>query len=689
MIPDAATGRGPYSSTSPRRSTRTDRLRAALDYAKQGIPVFPIHSVDERGVCTCGGPKANPKCTPGKHPLTPRGHLDASDDPKRINAWWTAHPDANIGVPTGARSGILVLDVDTYKGGAGRDAITLDTIEARRGPIPPTKTVKTGRGGLQLLYRYPKGEEIKSTREGDIGPGMCVKAAGGYVVAPPSFTEGPYEVLKELPLADPPAWLLEALRRPQSPRPGNIARSKAQASAIDPIGEPIPEGTRDTTLASIAGRLHDGTRDLKELAGELLQINANRCLPPLPEAQVLKVAHSIHKKPPCRRTRPEQAPGVDEVLEAAGNYWYERLLRGGGRSKIRDVFRSLMELAARHGELIMVRIAGKERRAVRFSASLRQVAPGAGTSPTSVSRNTRRLRELGALRKDDADRNDVHGGTFLIIEPAHYRYTPSSSSPLGGGKVGEGCNTSARPLRPDRLSTPAPRWGDQVGNSPAGSLYALEAFGPQTEDELAERVGISRPRDLVRRHLLPLSKLGLVEKRGGVWYLSENHRHRTGELRRAPYSTVRRVRRRRRTPEGRILTEVAEVGVVASAEERDRADRARYAAETAAYRDRGRHSRVARPEPLPLARRVATEANPPSGEIGELSPALSPLAEAIDAYLERNPRDAHQRPGWISATLWAYDLYPGRAASQDIEAAIEELGGEAYRRSLLSRGSAA
>ena len=41
--------------------------------------------------------------------MTPHGFLDATTDAGQIEAWWTARPDANIGMPT---AGLLVVDVD-------------------------------------------------------------------------------------------------------------------------------------------------------------------------------------------------------------------------------------------------------------------------------------------------------------------------------------------------------------------------------------------------------------------------------------------------------------------------------------------------------------------------------------------------------------------------------------------------
>src|SRR5262245_2554003 len=84
--------------TMPQASTRRQTednplLEAALGYAARGLPVFPCKRAD-------------------KSPLTRHGFNDASTDPEQIREWWTQWPNAMIGMPTGAVSGIDVLDLD-------------------------------------------------------------------------------------------------------------------------------------------------------------------------------------------------------------------------------------------------------------------------------------------------------------------------------------------------------------------------------------------------------------------------------------------------------------------------------------------------------------------------------------------------------------------------------------------------
>jgi Bifunctional DNA primase/polymerase, N-terminal/Primase C terminal 1 (PriCT-1) len=555
-------------------------LRAALDIAggnsvlgTKSIPVVPMHSVKE-GRCSCHYGAVCPDA--GKHPRysddLKHGFDSATTMPSLIHGWFNRWRDANLAIPTGKRSGKIVFDVDPRHGGSQ----TLDELEREHGPLPKTLVARTRSAGFHIYVNYPEGFEIKSSA-GKLGPGLDVRAEGGCVLVPTSAGYG-WEQIGPTP--DIPESWLNLVKEDEQPK----TKKTGPKSRVVDDGGTINEGGRNRTLTSICGSLHDGTRDLAQLTTDLAAINEERCEKPLPHHEVEKIAKSIHRKEPCRTGKPKD-PEVEEVLEAAGRYWYDRLLRKGGRSKARDVFRACIGFAGRRGQLVTIRVNGEDRRAVKFSASCRQLALEAATSPMSVSRNTKRLKQMGALR-GDAREHASDSGALLIIEPLQKCYIQNHSPPTGGERgVVNGCNTSATPPRPDKLRTPAPRWHDPVGNARAGTLYALEAFGQLSEEELADRVGIARAYDLVRRHLEPLEALGLVECHGNVWSLPGFYVEKTTEVRRIPYTTSRRVRRRHRTPEGRRVVEVVETVNVASVEQRDRADRERYAKETIAFRE--------------------------------------------------------------------------------------------------------
>src|SRR5262249_58094604 len=88
-------------------------------------------------------------------------------------------PAANIGVATGKPSGIFVVDVD------GVDAeAELRKLEAQHGALPPTIEVITARG-RHVYFKMPAAPIRNST--GKLGPGLDIRATGGYVFAPPSI----------------------------------------------------------------------------------------------------------------------------------------------------------------------------------------------------------------------------------------------------------------------------------------------------------------------------------------------------------------------------------------------------------------------------------------------------------------------------------------------------------------------
>jgi len=151
-------------------------LAAALAYADRGWRVLPLHDVT-RGTCSCANRE---RCkAPGKHPRLPKWQEWASSDKGTIAGWWKQWPAANVGVKTGADSGIVVLDVDPRNGGFESLAALL--------PLPETLTVVTGGGGRHYYFVHPSGV----VKGGDLADGVELKADGQYVVAPPSRTGEP------------------------------------------------------------------------------------------------------------------------------------------------------------------------------------------------------------------------------------------------------------------------------------------------------------------------------------------------------------------------------------------------------------------------------------------------------------------------------------------------------------------
>ena len=171
--------------------TSTTNLDAALEYAAAGILVFP--------------------CNHAKAPLIPNGFKAATTDPKQIRSWWERWPDAMIGMPTGAASGIDVLDLDV-KPDEGINGLEELPKWLDMSPV----IVATPSGGRHLYFRS---NDLVRNSTDVIAPGVDTRGGGGYVIAPPSRnSNGEYKFLigADAYLQDPsrlPAFPAELLRK--------------------------------------------------------------------------------------------------------------------------------------------------------------------------------------------------------------------------------------------------------------------------------------------------------------------------------------------------------------------------------------------------------------------------------------------------------------------------------------------
>lgn len=486
------------------------------------------------------------KPSPDKSPLTEHGFKDASTDPRRINAYWNANPGASIGIPTGERSGLLVLDVDHEPGRGLYGFADLERLEREHGKLPRTLTARTPRGGEHRYFRWPEG-----ARGWDITRALEIKAEGQYVLAPPS-TE--YEWVVRAEIAEAPAWLVRDNRRVEARKP---APHKRRAAAV--AGGQIPEGSRNRTLFFEALKLKDAGRGREDVLAEVLAINVARCSPPLDAGEVEKIVGSAFRYP-VRSGNP--SPEVLEAVEKLETHWWERTWPGMGGKTDRDVYRVLIELARRYGRVL-------EDGSVAVSASVRSVALAAATRFETVSRGaTKRLAEAGLSRKLDGGRNRKEAATWALLPQA----SPVVNTQHKRAQDMPCVDNQLRPRLWD-LSTPAFRWTGHVKKGRAAVLYVLEAHGPKRLKELADLMGWGNHRELKRRYVEPLVGLGLVEDRDGVLALPERHAERVEEIRRAPYTTVSRRRRESKDTSGRTVRWVEETENTASEVEREEKDR--------------------------------------------------------------------------------------------------------------------
>jgi hypothetical protein len=326
----------------------------AVSYAFRGIPVLPLHyplprrsdlqpvpaDDPQRAVARVGCSCRDPGCGQvGKHPLgalVPHGVKDATCNRARILAWWTRHPQANIGLATG--HAFDVLDVD---GPAGAQA--MQELAAAHGLQSPGPLVRTGGGGWHY-YLAPTG--LGNTRPAGLEH-VDWRGRGGYVVAPPSrhASGHPYQWIPGRTLdmwpGEVPAVLLARLERrsPQrSPHPVELAATgvaPADGYARAALAEELtrvataPVGQRNRQLWESTRNLYNlvatGALNPREVDHELLAA-AERCgllaEEPRQTHRTLASGRQVglaHPGRPAQPTSPERThPSLIPPARAAG-----------------------------------------------------------------------------------------------------------------------------------------------------------------------------------------------------------------------------------------------------------------------------------------------------------------------------------------------------------------------------------
>mgnify|MGYP003658695146 CR=1 FL=1 len=254
-------------------------LEWALDYADQGIAVFPLHTIIS-GECSCGISDCS---SPGKHPIYARGVLahgvkEATKDKELIKRWWSRWPEANIGVATGLVSGLFVVDVD---GELGKK--TMRKLQRRYGKLR-TRIAQTGNG--VHLFSRSGGREIKN--HVGIVPGVDIRGCGGYVVAPPSkhVAGKRYVFSNELGLSDAPGWVIQMVTPKRAAATHTPQRDRDGPKDPQFINQ-IPDGQRNKKLSMIAiGLVKYQNYSESDLGNYMEEVNRTKCRPPVNDREL-------------------------------------------------------------------------------------------------------------------------------------------------------------------------------------------------------------------------------------------------------------------------------------------------------------------------------------------------------------------------------------------------------------------
>lgn len=265
-------------------------LAQALRYAGRGWAVLPLQ----------------PK---GKIPLTPHGCNDASKDKEQIAAWWEKHPDANVGIATGAASGFFVVDIDGEEG-----ELSLKKLEELHVPLPPTGEVITGGGGRHLYFKLPDGQSIRNSA-GKIADKVDIRGEGGYVVAPPSVHPSGktyvFSVDTNNKMVQSPDWLVNLIC-------GDSGRPQGGTHHKNP--EVILEGKRNEALTELCGHLLGKGLRASVCLDECIKANLQSCQPPLPDHEVRQIVNSIAGRELVKRggacsPQTDNIAALDKLLE--------------------------------------------------------------------------------------------------------------------------------------------------------------------------------------------------------------------------------------------------------------------------------------------------------------------------------------------------------------------------------------
>jgi hypothetical protein len=240
-------------------------LDAALQWAGRGCSVFPAP------------PGAKKSYKAGKQNGGPR--WGATSDPAEIERDWGCWPNANVGLPTDAANGFFVLEADTREGhpklGDQDGLATLAALECEFGPLPSTLQAESPSGSQHRYFRHPAGAPVRS--KAGWRHGVDIKGEGGMVLAPPSRRgDKAYRWVNQLPIAEPPQWLLELIQdgREHAPKDTN--------------------GFSDELLEEMAADAEQGVWEEEETPAEKLRL-ALAVIPPTSREERINFGRALYR----------------------------------------------------------------------------------------------------------------------------------------------------------------------------------------------------------------------------------------------------------------------------------------------------------------------------------------------------------------------------------------------------------
>ncbi|MFI6344956.1 bifunctional DNA primase/polymerase [Streptomyces sp. NPDC050560] len=246
-------------------------LDHALAAAERGLAVFPLSRAKLPALRSPHHDDPRPIRCRGACGRFGHGVYDASSDPGRVRALFSAAPRATgYGIACGVPPYHLIgIDIDAPghdATAAGAESSVLRELALRHlFELGETVTVMTPRGGRHLWLSGPADTPVPNSA-GRLAPGVDVRGAGGYLVGPGSLASGGvYGVVPgtdRLPPAPCPPGLLRLLA-PRVPRHAAPAHGHRDGSGLVQFVLAAEEGQRNTRLFWAACRAYEnGLGDL-------------------------------------------------------------------------------------------------------------------------------------------------------------------------------------------------------------------------------------------------------------------------------------------------------------------------------------------------------------------------------------------------------------------------------------------
>jgi putative DNA primase/helicase len=202
-----------------------------------------------------------------KAPSIEHGVKDATADDAATDAWYAMHPNDGIGI---SGEGFVIFDFDIKDGLDGRDALL-------GWDLPDTLCQTTPSGGYHMIYRC--GQDVHPSVNSAMA--VDVRGWGSYVVCDP--TPG-YCWEDDCEPAEADATVMAFLEHVRPAKRG----TKRHLESGD-----VGEGGRNDFLYREGCGLRAKNVEPDVIRANLHGINRIKCKPPLPDAEVDKIAESV------------------------------------------------------------------------------------------------------------------------------------------------------------------------------------------------------------------------------------------------------------------------------------------------------------------------------------------------------------------------------------------------------------